>query len=79
MTRNKAYDAGGGAKVHKRDIWNSIAMETSPGDDEDTVKNSTERAQNGSHLWKHLEVFDGMKLYTDGFMGWKSPNMCMTD
>lgn len=57
MTRSKAYDAGGGAKVHKRDILNSITMETSPGDDEDTAKNSKERPQNGSHLWKGLEVF----------------------
>lgn len=57
MTRNKAYDAGGGAKVHKRDISNSITMETSPGDDKDTAKNSKERAQSGSQLWKGLEVF----------------------
>lgn len=50
MRRNKAYDAGGGAKVHKRDILNSITMETSPGNDEDTAKNSKERPQNGFHL-----------------------------
>lgn len=50
MTHNKAYDVGGGANVHIRDISNSIAMETSPGDNKDTVKNSKERPQNGSGL-----------------------------